>query len=74
MVVALVDVFVEVLDSRDRGADLRVDVAIEEQGQVWVVRHHPAVVKNKPTPVAAAAKQQLLRERCHRSINASMVA
>ncbi len=56
MVVALVDIFVEVLDSRDRGADLRVDVAIEEQGQVWVVRHHPAIVKNKPTPVAAAAK------------------
>jgi hypothetical protein len=31
-VVALVDVFVEVFDSRDRGADLHVDVAIEEQG------------------------------------------
>ncbi|CAM6079623.1 unnamed protein product [Sphagnum tenellum] len=32
MVVALVDVFVEVFDSRDRGADLHVDVAIEKQG------------------------------------------
>jgi hypothetical protein len=29
-VVALVDVLVEVFDSRDRGADLHVDVAIEE--------------------------------------------
>jgi len=31
-VVALVDVFVEVFDSRDRGADLHVDVAVKEQG------------------------------------------
>jgi len=31
-VVALVDVLVEVFDSRDGGADLHVDVAIEEQG------------------------------------------
>jgi hypothetical protein len=30
--VALVDVFVEVFDSRDRGADLHVDVVVEEQG------------------------------------------
>jgi hypothetical protein len=30
--VALVDVFVEVFDNRDRGADLHVDVAVEEQG------------------------------------------
>ncbi len=71
-VVAFVDVFVEVFDNRDRGADLHVDVAVEEQGQVRVVRHHLAVVKGKPTPAATAAKQQLLRERCHRSINASM--
>ncbi len=72
-IVALVDVLVEVFDSRDGGADLHVDVAVEEQGQVRVVGHHPAVVKGKPTP-AAAAKQQLLREWCHRSINASMAA
>jgi hypothetical protein len=71
-VMALIDVLVEVFDSRDRGADLHVDVAVEEQGQVWVVGHHPAVVKGKPTPIVATAKQQLLRERCHRSINASM--
>ncbi len=31
-VVALVDVFVEVFDNRDRGANLHVDVAVEEQG------------------------------------------
>jgi hypothetical protein len=31
-VVALVDVLVEVFDNHDRGADLHVDVAIEEQG------------------------------------------
>jgi hypothetical protein len=29
-VVALVDVFVEVFDSCDRGANLHVDVAVEE--------------------------------------------
>ncbi len=69
-VVALVDVF----DSCDGGADLHVDVAIEEQGQVQVVGHHPAVVKGKPTPAAVATKHQLLRERCHRSINVSMAA
>jgi len=72
MVVALVDVLVEVFDSRDRGADLHVDVAIEEQGHVRVIGHHRTVVKGKPTPVVAAAKQQLLREQCHRSISASM--
>jgi hypothetical protein len=71
-VVALVDVLVEVFDSRDGGVDLHVDVAIEEQGQVRVVGHHPMVVKGKPTPAAAIAKQQLLRERCHRSISTSM--
>jgi hypothetical protein len=49
-------------------------VAVEEQGHVWVVGHHPTVVKGKPTPAATAAKQQLLRERCHRSISASMAA
>jgi hypothetical protein len=74
MVVTLVDVLVEVFDSRDRGADLHVDVAVEEQGHVQVVGHHPAVVKGKPTPTATTAKQQLLHERCHRSINASMAA
>jgi hypothetical protein len=51
-VVALIDVLVEVFDSRDGGADLHVDVAIEEQGHVRVVGHHPAVVKGKPTPAA----------------------
>jgi len=71
---ALVDVLVEVFDSRDGGADLHVDVAIEEQGQVRVVGHHPTIVKGKPTPVVTIAKQQLLRERCHRSISASMAA
>jgi hypothetical protein len=49
-------------------------VAVEEQGQVRVVGHHPTVVKGKPTPAATIAKQQLIRERCHRSISASMVA
>jgi len=73
-VVALVDILVEVFDSRDGGADLHVDVAIEEQGQVRVVGHHPTVVKGKPTLAAVAAKQQLLREWCHRSISASMAA
>jgi hypothetical protein len=56
MVVALVDILVEVFDSRDRGADLHVDVAVEEQGQVWVVGHHPTIVKGKPTPVAVVTK------------------
>jgi len=70
--VAFVDVLVEVFDSCDEGADLHVDVVVEEQGQVWVVGHHPAVVKGKPTPAATATKKQLLRERCHGSINASM--
>ncbi len=69
---ALVDVLVEVFDSRDEGADLHVDVAVEEQGQVRVVGHHPLVAKGKPTPAATAAKQQLLREQCHMSISASM--
>jgi hypothetical protein len=32
-------------------------VAVEEQGQVRVVGHHPTVVKSKPTPVASAAKK-----------------
>jgi hypothetical protein len=73
-VVALVDVLVEVFDNRDGGANLHVDVAIEEQGQVRVVGHHPAVVKGKPTPATTTAKHQLLRERCHRSINANMAA
>ncbi len=73
-VVALVDVLVKVFDSRDRGADLDVDVAVEKQGQVRVVGHHPTVVKGKPTPAATVAKQQLLRERCQRSISASMAA
>jgi hypothetical protein len=49
-------------------------VAVEEQGQVQVVGHHPTVIKGKPTPVAVAAKQQLLREWCHRLISASMAA
>jgi hypothetical protein len=71
-VVALVDVLVEVFDNRDRGADLHVDVAVEEQGQVRVVGHHPTVVKGKPTPTTATTKQQLLCERCHRSISTSM--
>jgi len=31
-VVALVDIFVEVFDNRDKGANLHVDVAVEEQG------------------------------------------
>jgi hypothetical protein len=56
MVVALVDVLVEVFDSRGGGADLHVDVAIEEQGHVRVVGHHPTVVKSKPTPATATAK------------------
>ncbi len=56
-VVALVDVLVEVFDSRDGGADLHVDVVVEEQGQVRVVGHHPEVVKGKPTPAAATTKQ-----------------
>ncbi len=73
-VVALVDVLVEVFDSHEGGADLHVDMAIEEQGQVRVVGHHPTVVKGKPTRAATIAKQQLLRERCHRSISASMAA
>jgi hypothetical protein len=55
--VALVNVLVEVFDSRDGGADLHVDVAVEKQRQVWVVGHHPIVVKGKPTSVAAAAKK-----------------
>jgi hypothetical protein len=55
-VVALVDVLVEIFDNRDGGADLHVDVAVEEQGQVRVVGHHPAVVKGKPTPAAATTK------------------
>jgi len=70
--VALVDVFVEVFDNRDGGANLQVDMAVEEQGHVWVVGHHPEVVKGKPTHAVATAKQQLLSEWCHRSINASM--
>jgi hypothetical protein len=49
-------------------------VAVEEQGQVWVVGHHPTIVKGKPTLAAVATKQQFLREQCHKSINASMVA
>jgi hypothetical protein len=49
-------------------------VAVEEHGHVRVVGHHPSVVKGKPTPAATAAKQQLLRERCHKSINANMAA
>jgi hypothetical protein len=72
--VALVDVLVQVFDRRNRGANLHVDVAIEEQGQVRVVGHHPTVVKGKPTPATIAAKQQLLRERCHRSISTNMAA
>jgi hypothetical protein len=72
MVMALVDVFVEVFDSRDRGADLHVDVVVEEQGHVQVVGHHPTVVKDKPTLAATTAKQQLLCEQCHRSISTSM--
>jgi hypothetical protein len=56
-VVALVDVFVEVFDSRDGGADLHVNVVVEEQGQVRVVGHHPTVVKGKPTPTTTTAKQ-----------------
>jgi hypothetical protein len=78
MVVALVDVLVKVFDSRDGGADLHVDVVVdvvvEEQGQVRVIGHHPTVVKGKPTPATVAAKQQLLREQCYRSISASMAA
>jgi len=54
--VALVDVLVEVFDNRNGGADLHVDVVVEEQGQVRVVGHHPTVVKGKPTPVASATK------------------
>jgi hypothetical protein len=54
---ALVDVLVEVFDNRNGGADLHVDVAVEEQGQVRVVGHYPAVVKGKPTPAATTAKQ-----------------
>jgi len=73
-VVALVDVLIEVFDSHDGGADLHVDVAVKKQGQVRVVGHDPTVVKGKPTLAVVAAKQQLLRERCHRSISASMVA
>jgi hypothetical protein len=57
MVVALVDVLVEVFDNRDGGADLHVDVAVEEQGQVRVVGHHPVVVKGKPTLAATTAKK-----------------
>jgi hypothetical protein len=49
-------------------------VAVEEQGQVRVIGHHPTVIKGKPTLATTAAKQQLLRERCHRSISVSMVA
>ncbi len=56
-VVALVDVLVEVFDSRDRGVDLHIDVAVEEQGQVRVVGHHLAVVKGKPTFATVAAKK-----------------
>jgi hypothetical protein len=54
--VALVNVFVEVFDSYDGSVDLHVDVAVEEQGQVWVRRHHPAVIKGKTTPAAIGAK------------------
>jgi hypothetical protein len=71
-IMALVDILVEVFDNHDESA-LHVDVAVEEQGQVRVVGHHPTVVKGKPTPAATVAKQQLLCERCHKSISASMV-
>jgi hypothetical protein len=74
VIVALVDVLVEVFDNRDGGADLHVDVAVEEQGQVRVVGHHPSIVKGKPTLATTTAKQQLLREQCHKSISASMAA
>jgi len=55
-VVAFVDVLVEVFDSRDGGADLHVDVAVEEQAKVWVVGHHLAVVEGKPTLAVVVAK------------------
>jgi ABC-type thiamine transport system ATPase subunit len=72
--VAFVNILVEVFDNRDGGADLHIDVSVEEQGHVRVVGHHSAVVKGKSTLVTVVAKQQLLHERCHRSINASMAA
>ncbi len=55
-VVAFVNVLVEVFDNHDGVANLHVDVAVEEQGQVRVVRHHPSVVKGKPTPATTTAK------------------
>jgi hypothetical protein len=54
---ALVDVLVKVFGSRDRGVDLHVDVAVEKQGQLRVVGHHPRVVKGKPTLATVVAKQ-----------------
>jgi hypothetical protein len=56
-VVAFVDILVEVFDNHNGGADLHVDVAVEEQGHVRVVGHHPTIVKGKPTPTTIATKQ-----------------
>ena len=44
-VMALVHVFVHVLDGADAVADLDIDVTIVFQKEIRIVRHHPAVVQ-----------------------------
>ena len=45
MIAALVDILVDILYGLHRGADLNIDMGVVFAGQVWVIRHNPAVVE-----------------------------
>jgi hypothetical protein len=56
--VTLVNILLKVFHSRDRAADLNIDVALVPHSQVGVVRDDPTVVKDKARAVRGRGQQQ----------------
>ncbi|XBJ15850.1 hypothetical protein VPH35_007631 [Triticum aestivum] len=55
LIMALVDVLVNIFDGLYARADLNVDVAIEHPQKVWVVRHNPTVVQHLPSDLSTSS-------------------
>jgi hypothetical protein len=52
---ALVDVFVNVLDSLDRSTDFKIDMTVEFGREVWVIRNDITVVKDMAPGIGVGA-------------------
>jgi len=56
--VTLVNILLKVFHSRDRAADLNIDVTLVPHSQVGVVRDNPTVVKDKARAARGRGQQQ----------------